>query len=460
MSERQASESQTSRKAPLYDKLGSAMLALFLAILVWVVATYEADPPKTDVFRDIPIDIRNKPADLQIMNGMETHVEIEVRAPESRWKELVAASFEVFVDLKDIREGTSEVEVQVTCPSDSTVTLLDQIPSRVTIHLEQTLSKRLNVSAEVLDADSVPLGYISRSPTLVPTSITVSGPRSIVEQAHEATLSVRLEGSRETVQLSAAPIIRDTDGNVIEGLEVSPPLIQTEVQVERQLGYRDVTVSAITTGSPAPGYWVSNIAVDPPSVTVYGKPQIIEAMPGFLETNPIDIEGVDETLVRRVPLALPEGVSVFSEDVSGQTVNIHIEITPQLGGQTVRRQVEYQGLGTGYVVTLSPELVDVILSGPLPELQMLGPDDVQVVLNLMGLRIGTHRLQPTILLPEGSKLEVKSIQPETIEVTIELSPTEEPTVTPSPEPTATPTQEVTPTPSETATPTPLPVRGT
>jgi len=461
MSERRAAQEQTTRKASLSDNLGSAILALFLAILVWVAATYEADPPKTDIFQGIPIEIRNKPSNLQIRNSIEGQIEVEIRAPESSWRELDTASFEAFIDLRDIGEGISEVEVQVSCPTDPVVTFLEHTPARVYVELEEIITRRLTVSTHVEDSESVPLGYVSRPPTVFPASITVSGPRSIVEQAQQATLSIRLEGTRETIELALAPTIRDTMGNIIEGLEISPALVQTEVQIERQLGYRDVTVSAITTGSPAPGYWVSSIAVDPPAITVYGKPQIIEAMPGFLVTNPIDIEGVDETLIKRVPLALPEGVSVFSEDISGQTVNVHIEITPQLGGQTLRRQVEQQGLGTGYRVILSPEVADVILSGPLPELQTLSPEDVQVVINLLGLRVGTYKLEPTILLPEGSTLEVKSIQPETIEVTIELQPTEVPTATPAPEATTTPTAEVTPTPAETATPTPTPkpVRG-
>jgi len=459
MSEMRATQDQTRKRVSLYDNLGSAILALFLAILVWVVATYEANPPKTGVIQGIPIEIRNKPSNLQIMNSIDGQVEIEIRAPQSSWEGLDTASFDAFIDLRNIGEGISEVEVQVSCPSDPVVTFLDRTPAGVYVALEEVITKRLTVSTHVVDSESVPLGYISRPPTVLPASITVSGPRSIVEKAQQATLSIQLEGARETVELALAPTIRDTMGNIVEGLEVSPALVQTEVHIERQLGYRDVTVSAITTGSPAPGYWVSNIAVDPPAITVYGKPQIIEAMSGFLVTNPIDIEGVDETLIKRVPLALPEGVSVFSEDISGQTVNVHIEITPQLGGQTIRQQVEHQGLGTGFRVILSPEGVDVILSGPLPELQTLSPEDVKVVLNLLGLRVGTFKLEPTILLPEGSKLEVKNFQPETIEVTIELQPTEVPTATPSPETAPTPTAEVTPTPTETATPTLQPERG-
>jgi len=445
----------------LYDRLGSAILALFLAMLVWVVATYEADPPKTDVLQNIPVQIRNKGPNLRIMNNVDAYVQVEVRAPESSWKRLDPTSFEAYVDLSGVGEGTSTVDVHVSCPADPAVQILQQTPVQVTVRLEELTAKKLSIIARVLDADSLPLGYVSRPPTVKPTSITVSGPRSIVERAQQATVDIRLQGARQTVDFTLKPTIRDAKDNTVLGLEISPTVVQVQVQIERQLGYRDATVSAVIKGSPAPGYWVSNIAVDPPVVTVYGKPQIIEEMPGFLETTPIDIEGVSATVAKRVPLALPEGVSVYSENLSGQTVNVRIEITPQLGGQTLRRPVEYQGLRTGYRAVLSPEVADVILSGPLPELQALTAEDVRVVLDLLGLREGTHKLKPTVLLPEGSNLQVKTVQPEVIEVTIELVPTEQPVRTPTPEPTPTPTIAVTPTPAQTVIPTatPKPLRG-
>ena len=451
MTERQATREQTARKASLYDSLGSVVLALFLAILVWVVATYEADPPKTDLFSGIPIQVRNKAPNLVFMNATGWELEVEIRAPDSSWQELETSSFDAFIDLEGVGEGLSEVPVQVYSPTDPAVTFLDRSPPAVSIRLEEVISKTIRVEPLLLDRDSVPLGFVAGWPTVSPSSVTVSGPRSVVKRAQGATVDIVLDGARETVSLVLAPSVLDAADEPVEGLELVPTEVRAEVQIERQLGYRDVTVRAATANSPASGYWVSSITVEPPTVTVYGKPQIIEALPGLVETNAIDIEGVDETLVKRVPLALPEGVSVYSEDISGQTVNVRIEITPLLGGQTIRRKIEYQGLSAGYQAIVSPEVADVILSGPLPDLQDLDSEDVRVVLDLLGLRLGTHKLQPTVLLPEGSRLAVQTIQPETIEVTIQIPPTEEAPEPPPEE--ATPTITASATPSETATPT-------
>jgi hypothetical protein len=57
----------------------------------------------------------------------------------------------------------------------------------------------------------------------------------------------------------------------------------------------------------------------------------------------------------------------------------------------------------------------------------LKPDNIQVFVNLFGLSLGTHRVEPVVLAPEG--IRVVSVIPETIEVVILLTPTSTPTPT-------------------------------
>ncbi|MDP2976486.1 MAG: hypothetical protein Q8N45_09800, partial [Anaerolineales bacterium] len=66
---------------------------------------------------------------------------------------------------------------------------------------------------------------------------------------------------------------------------------------------------------------------------------------------------------------------------------------------------------------VSPENVDVILSGPLPVLDTLAPSDVHVVIDVKGLGVGTHHLTPTVPMVIAG-VTVESILPGTVEVII------------------------------------------
>jgi len=60
------------------------------------------------------------------------------------------------------------------------------------------------------------------------------------------------------------------------------------------------------------------------------------------------------------------------------------------------------------------------LSGPLPLLETLATDDVRVILDLFGLGPGTHRVEPQVVVPEGTTAQ--NILPPTIQVEIVAVP--------------------------------------
>jgi YbbR domain-containing protein len=77
----------------------------------------------------------------------------------------------------------------------------------------------------------------------------------------------------------------------------------------------------------------------------------------------------------------------------------------------------------------APDVVSVILDGPLPVLESLAPQDVRVVLDLLGQPVGTHQIEPeVIVLPPG--VTVRTLLPDTIEVTVSRTPFATPTPLP------------------------------
>jgi YbbR domain-containing protein len=280
-----------------------------------------------------------------------------------------------------------------------------------------------------------------------------------VESVRDAVIEVSVKDARDTVTLTDVPELLDADGRRVRGLQVSPEAVTVQVVVERQGGYRDVAVRATTQGSPASGYWISNISVEPVLVTVWGEQSVIEELPGFVDTDPIDVQDAEGDVIGRVGLDLPEGVIVLGE-AGADGVLLQISIQPQLGGRTMYAMpVEIRGLESGLIARTSPGSVDLILSGPLPALQNLEPGDIQLVLSLAGLGQGTHKVTPIPVLPEGLGLQVKSIVPDLVEVSIE-APAPTPTMTRMPTFALNPTPTRSPSPLPTQAPEPTPTGAT
>jgi YbbR domain-containing protein len=186
-----------------------------------------------------------------------------------------------------------------------------------------------------------------------------------------------------------------------------------------------MAVKVIVHGQVAGGYRLDSISVFPPVITVFSSdPDLTNALPGVVETQPLDLQNASDNLNIRVSLNLPSGISV----VGPQTVLIQAGISPIQSSLTLTEEkVEVTGLSADMAYHISPSAVDVILSGPLPILDTLTRQDVHVTVDVKGLGEGTYQLTPTVQIL-ASNVTVESLLPATIEVV--LAPTPIPTVKP------------------------------
>ena len=221
-----------------------------------------------------------------------------------------------------------------------------------------------------------------------------------------------------------------------------PAVAHVIVPVEQWPGRKEVAVRVNLDGQPAAGYRLSAVRVNPSTVVLLGNTEVLAQVPGFVETEPVSLAEATSEIQKRLQLIVPENVTVLE----GNTVDVTANIAAIEGGTTVRQRPVIQGLDPGLEATVALDTVDVILSGSLPLLESLGPDDTFVILDLTGLVPGNHIVVPRVVVPNGIRAE--GVLPESVEVVI-VAPS---IATPEPD---TPVAE-TLTPASTAQPTSTP----
>lgn len=401
----------------------SLVMAVVLAFIIWSVATLESNPSREGYFFDtLSVELVNRPTDLIVFEKSVERVRVKVRAPQASFDQLRATSFRVSANLARLDVGEHKVPIQVQV-NDPRVTIVLVEPSEIKVRLEPIKARTLDVRCDVLDAP--PIGYTYRAPTVVPAQVVVSGAAVLVDRVNEVSTDVYLRGAKATLEREITVQARDVHGNVISGLTISPTVVLVKVPIEQRVGYKDVSIKTVLKGVAASGYWISNIVVNPSTVTIIGNPDILAKIPGFVETVPIDVTNATADLSKRAVLSLPEGVSVLNNE----GVTVQISVTPLLGGQTVRRKIVVQNIKRGQTATVSPDSVEVILSGPLPSLQNLAVEDVQVVIDVTGLAAGVYQLKPRVIAVPGA-LRAQNIVPDTVQVTLADLSTPTPTFTP------------------------------
>ncbi len=409
--------------------LSALGLALVLAIAVWVSAVTGADPDEVRAYpRAIPLEIVEQDPGQIIIGQVPESIRLTLRAPRSIWDKLSATdnSVRAVISLAGLSAGEHTLAVQVQIPVGP-VQIISVAPQTVNVNLESLAITTFAINLAV--RGEVAIGYRAGPPEMDASQVVLSGPASVIAKVKRVQADLSIAGLRQDVQTVLPLHALDASGATINGLTLNPENVQVHIPITQQGGYRDIAVKVVVRGQVSSGYRLTNISVFPPILTVYSKePSLVNKLPGYVETEPLNLDEASQDADTNLGLNLPEGVSV----VGDQTVQVQVGIAAIEGSLSLNNmQVEVIGLADGLDALISPEKVDVILTGPLPLLDKLSAGDVKIVVDLTGLTVGVHQLtlQAQIIIND---VQVQSINPATIEVTISLNgkPTGTPTVTP------------------------------
>lgn len=407
---------------------GSLLVAFLLAVLVWVSAVISADPNVLlPLEKPVPIEFVGKDPTLKIMGEYVQEVTVSIEAPRSVWEMLNSepSAVRAWVDLSGVTPGEYLLPVHIEVNS-SLARLTRQDPEQINLNLEALVSRNFQVN--LLTSGEPPLGYAFGEPTLSPSEVTISGPSSQVDRVRLVRAQLDLSGATETITRTLSISLLDSSSRAVTGLNITPSSVRVTQPVTLLGGYRNVIVKVVTTGIVANGYRLTNYFATPASVVVFSSdPRIVEELPGYVETLPLDLTGATDDFEALLELNLPENVTA----VTDSRVLVQVSIAAIETSLTVSIPVDITGLDPQLIAEVSPATVDLIVSGPVPILSNLKPGDIRVKIDLSGFEEGLHQVIPIVdFLPAG--VQKVSILPTTIEVQIRAAPTPTVTVTPTP----------------------------
>jgi YbbR domain-containing protein len=417
----------------LVSNLSTLILALVLAVVVWISAV-TASNPNVEQSRSVPLDIVGLDPEMLLVGNVPTQVRVTLEAPSSVMDSMSVSenAIQAWVDISGLDPGTHDLHVQVNInPSFRPVRRTSVIPEIVSITLEPLLTRTYPVRLTVTGEPAV--GYQKGRRNSEPSSVVVSGAASLVSQIEEVRATMDISGATETIQRDVALVSVDQNGEPVSGVTITPLDVSVTQPIFLQGGYRNVIVRVVTEGQPANGYKLTNITVSPLNVVVFSSdPQLVNDLPGYVETEPVDLTDAVDDIDTYVVINLPEGVTM----VGDQFVLVQVSIAAIEGSLTISLPVVPIGLLPIQEAVISPDTVEVILSGPVPILDTLTPEDVRAWVDVTELELGTYQLEPSVdIIPD--RIAVEAVLPSTVSVEIIIAPTPTPTATLAPAPAAT-----------------------
>jgi len=406
----------------LWKNKGTLLLAFTLAVTVWVYAINEDDPLQEDLFPEpVSIEYINLAEGLILSGSPPAECMIRIRAPQSVWENLTLEDFSITVDLSGLDTGEYDISLGQPGIAVKPVLVTELLPSRISLEIETLIEKTFPVEVHLIGEPAI--GYEADTPTSDPATVTISGPASEINRITSIEAELDISGQRQNVEQRVRLRPLDENGSLLEDISIDPALATVTAPIQQGERYRLVAVIPIISGQPDFGFRITKIDVIPEQVIIFSSdPSVFDTIPGYVETEPIDINNAQEAVEIRASLDLPEKIAL----VGDQNILVQVSIEAIENSMTLTSPIEIQGLAEGLYAIASPSSVTVFLTGPLTTLEQLTPDNIRIVIDLFDKTPGTYQITPQIIVPptdvEGS------ILPAVVEVTI----SSEPLVTPAP----------------------------
>lgn len=281
----------------------------------------------------------------------------------------------------------------------------------------------LYVTAQVGGAETfqVPLEFVNIPDSLtvvneVPESveITVRGGRSDLLRLRlfgRVRATVDLAGSRrgETMVRLSPGILRLPGGFKSEDASIDDP--KTLALVLEPFVSKYIPVAAVFASEiPHDLILVGRPVITPERVLVRGGRGIMDRIDA-METQPIALKSARGRFSRQVALrpspraeVVPAKVLVEFE-IARRAVRTIEGIPP-----TLLQQEE------GLAILYSPKVASLTVEGPEELVNMLGPDDVSIIISIAAGARGTYRIEPEVIVPQG--IDTFSLSVDSFEVKV------------------------------------------
>lgn len=365
----------------------------------------------------IPVEERDLPAEAFLLTNLSPVT--EVRYFSASGVRAIASSFEAWVDFTDVPVGGGPVIVPIQVRAiDERITVRGFTPDVVTVELDRIATRQVPVQVQFAPA---PEGLQVGTTVVEPVTVSVSGPASIVDLVVSARADVVIQPSGISVDQDVPLIPVNAAGNPVSPVNLMPATARVTIPVFADLRSKSLTVSPVITGTPAAGFEIASVTVDPTVVTVAGDAERLAEL-ARVDTSPVSTNGASADFTVEVDLAVPVGVV----PVDAARVTVTVKLRAVTGTRSFEVGVALTGARPNLIYTPSTDRILLTLGGSTADLDRLDGSTLVGRIDVTGLGVGTSEVGVEITLPGGVSLV--AVSPDPIEVVISAPP---PSPTPS-----------------------------
>lgn len=389
------------------------IVSILIAVIMWSYVMSEVNPIRSQEFPGIKVNYLNlnslSESGLQIMEPIEATISVKVKGRISDIKSINPNDIIAQVDLWGYSEGLNRVPVEVKVPEN--VSLESTNPKYIQFKMDSIITKEHKVLLRTVGASED--GYTIGEEDIRPSTVLIKGPRSWVNSVSKCIATVDLTRITSDIKTSVPIRAIDDNGDEVRNIEKEPNTVEIGIVMLRT---KNISVEPRVKGTPLDGYEITDIQVNPNTVKIKGRGEILKDIE-FVETEPIDVEEINVSKGIITNIVLPEGVELMEGD-SRTSVTIKVEKIIEKDIELDTNRLTFINLNTSLYIDKDslPEKIKLAVRGRESIVDELDDRDITFYVDLSGLEMGTHDVNIKTILPDN--IELINIEPDIIQLNI------------------------------------------
>jgi YbbR domain-containing protein len=213
-----------------FRHLGLKFLSVAVALGLWFTVAGEQTVERS---LRIPLELRNRPERLELVEGPPATVEVRVRGTSGLLGQLSQGDVVAMIDLSPAKPGHRFFHLtrtQVRVPFG--VEVVDVTPGTISLRFEPMQSRKVPV-VPLIEGEPAP-GYVVGKVSVDPATAEVAGPESALQRLKEAdTEPVSVSGARATIREAVTIGVSDTSLRLTEPVNATVTVQIEPMPVDR-----------------------------------------------------------------------------------------------------------------------------------------------------------------------------------------------------------------------------------
>jgi len=394
------------------DKIIIQVTCLIVSVILWALIMINDQVHMTETIKSVPVTIQNLSAlensNLVLMNPDKDNftVNINVEGQPNVISSLKRGDFSAYINVYGFVEGISNATIEIIAPNG--VKVLNTSPTHIACNIEGVISKVIDVTIQYEGTQAG--NYYRALPISNPSSVKITGPRSVVNSADMAIATVNIANAIDDV-VRTVPV-RIYDGTDTE-IFMSSPVENVQVTVP-VYPMKYVRLMPNVTGVPEEGYQLTNVTVNPERIRIAARQDILDTI-NELQLAELDITDASRNIISSRDILNTNGL-ILLDLTTTPVVNATIDKIVEKELVFEPSEISFINVKEGHEVVLSEAQADitVIVTGPSGIVNQLKKDELTLTVDMEGKDMGIHDV--TIVCTAEKEINSISLDHEIINV--------------------------------------------